>query len=193
MKPLLLMLHGWGFDRHFWRMLQDELSDFKSVTWDLGFFGPADFTLPEVHQPVIAIGHSYGLVWLLQHRPLAWQALVAINGFSRFPGGPPLDRMIAAFDRAPRATLDNFRKRCGAPSPAPEPLIVARLRDGLDHLRRWDQSSARIDLALCGESDPIVAPAHHFNPDHICWHPGGHLLPLSDPVWCAKQLREFLT
>jgi len=196
MTPFLLLLHGWAFDRHFWRPLQNELSDFTTLTWDLGFYGPPDLALPAIDQPIIVIGHSYGLLWLLQHRPLKWQAMVAINGFTRFPTGPKLDRMIAAFDRAPRATIESFRERCGAEIPAPHPFDAARLKDGLEHLRQWTQSSAEVDLALCGASDPILPIDHStacFQADRVRWHPGGHLLPISAPVWCADQLRGWLT
>ena len=94
---MLVMLHGWGFDRDFWRKLREELNGFDCISWDLGFYG--DPHMPPPERPAIAVGHSYGLLWLLKHRPFAWRGLISINGFSRFsaagdfPQGVPLAQL----------------------------------------------------------------------------------------------------
>src|ERR1700678_1304116 len=103
MKPLLLLIHGWGSDAGFWAPLQSVL-DCDALAWDLGFFGhPEQAPLP-AGRPVMAVGHSFGVLWLLHHRPAAWRALVSIHGFScftrreTFPVGVaarPLQRMIS--------------------------------------------------------------------------------------------------
>lgn len=201
MTPLLVMLHGWGFDRQFWRPLRDRLGDMDCIAWDLGFYG--EEFLPAPPRDAVAIGHSYGLLWLLQTMPFKWRGLVAINGFTRFVSGAgfpdavdpkQVDRLSASLSEDPRATLAGFRQRCGDDAALPQTIDATRLQAGLDHLRQWDQRGAKIDLALCGESDKVVSAALSracFNENSIRWHDGGHLLPLQDPDWCAGQVRSW--
>ncbi|WP_222852619.1 alpha/beta fold hydrolase, partial [Bordetella pertussis] len=52
-------------------------------------------------------------------------------------------------------------------------------------------------LALAGTADPIVPPALTRAQFGACaglhWRDGGgHLLPASDPDWCAGRIRAFL-
>jgi len=198
----LIFLHGWGFDRHFWDPLMARLEDFDRVAWDLGFTGAPD--MPPPPAGAIAVGHSLGVLWLLRNRPFAWRKLVAINGFTRFaagddfPEGVPLkqiERLSAELKQAPLACVSAFRKRCGDPGPAPERIEEAHLQAGLDHLRSWDQRGDEVDLALCGAADRVV-PAQMsracFRPERTLWHEDGHLLPLTDPDWCAARLLHFL-
>ena len=199
---MLVMLHGWGFDRDFWRKLREELNGFDCISWDLGFYG--DPHMPPPERPAIAVGHSYGLLWLLKHRPFAWRGLISINGFSRFsaagdfPQGVPLaqlDRLSGELAKSPAATVQAFRQRCGDQDSMPVGIRAEPLQASLDHLRHWDQRGGKIDLALCGERDKVVPPALSracFDPETSIWHPGGHLLPLQDPAWCASHMRHFI-
>jgi pimeloyl-[acyl-carrier protein] methyl ester esterase len=200
MKPVLLLVHGWGFDASFWAPLQAALPPGDSLAWDLGFFGPA--TQPPLlkDRPVMAVGHSFGLLWLLHHRPVPWRALVSINGFScftrreTFPEGcaPRLvQRMIAQFGKMPEQVVADFRARCGSRIPLPAARDPARLLDGLQALADWDERCGQVQFALCGRADPLVPVAMSqacFPAQNIAWHNGGHLLPQEDPVWCAAQL-----
>jgi pimeloyl-ACP methyl ester carboxylesterase len=202
MKPLLVLLHGWGYDASFWRPLQDHLPEAETLTWDLGYFGDQSMALPD--REAFAIGHSYGLLWLLRHRPFPWRGLVSINGFPRFavaedfPYGvplPQLERLRASVAEATLPALAGFRQRCGDPVPPPGTPDQTRLLDTLDHLRDWDARPALPDLALCGETDKVVPAAlsRAAFPSAIThWHKGGHLLPQQDPEWCAEQIRTWL-
>jgi pimeloyl-[acyl-carrier protein] methyl ester esterase len=202
MTPLLVLVHGWGYDASFWRPLIEALPDAECLAWDLGYYGePA---LPPPGREAVAVGHSHGVLWLLRQRPFAWHGLVSINGFSRFsaapdlPQGVPLaqvDRLGATLEADPSACLAGFRQRCGDMTPPPSTPNVSRLLDSLEHLRQWDERPALPGLALCGETDKVVpAPlSRALFPEGITrWHAGGHLLPQQDPDWCAGEIRTWL-
>lgn len=210
-RPLLVFVHGWGFDASFWNPLRAALSEFDDLAFDLGFLG--DESLPEVPAGGrrVAVGHSTGFLWLLKAKPFAWDALVSINGFSRFvegegfrPAVAPrlLDRMIARLGHCPEEVTADFLARCGSRE-KPGRLNPERLHEGLIWLRDWD-ARAELDsdstpvLVLAGKRDPIVPVAmteHCFAANSRIvrhWHEtGGHLLPLSAPAWCARHIREF--
>ncbi len=205
MTPTLLFVHGWGFSADFWQPLRQRLNGIPCLAWDLGFHGAPNRPLPAADGPVVAVGHSFGLLWLLKEHPLPWRALVSINGFSRFTraddfpqGVAPrlLERMAARLEEAPAAVHRDFLARCGMEAAASDGLDPARLAWGLSALAGWDcRAAAPVDLALCGRQDPIVPPAMSealFAPALAKWRDGGHLLPLSDPDWCARQLTAYL-
>jgi pimeloyl-[acyl-carrier protein] methyl ester esterase len=203
MTPILVLAHGWGFDHHFWRRMQAELTDFETMTLDFGFFGAPRMIAPPSGRKIIAIGHSYGGLWFMKNRPFAWDHLIVINGFPRFvagddfPQGVPVaqvERMQQGLAQAPNELVEGFRQRCGNQEPLPEGMDVARLQQSLDHLRNWDCRPAPVAMALCGQSDkvvPMALSAAAFTEDSIAWHPGGHLLPQQDPKWCAETLRQW--
>ncbi|HIJ38648.1 MAG TPA: alpha/beta fold hydrolase [Rhodospirillaceae bacterium] len=204
MTPILLLVHGWGFDASFWNPLRAALGSVETVSWDLGFVAaPSRPALPE-GRPVVAVGHSYGLLWLLHERPLAWQALVSINGFPRFSRAPDfpdgwaprvLDRMIGRLDDQPGQVHHQFITQCGGKPPPVTRLDANRLKAGVQALLDWDERPAIPDLVLAGRSDPIARTAltqASFPETSIRWHEGGHLLPLEAPDWCAQQLQTLL-
>ncbi|MEO5374528.1 MAG: alpha/beta hydrolase [Alphaproteobacteria bacterium] len=205
---LLVLVHGWGFDGGFWQPLCRHLPGVETLTLDLGFRGSPH--LPEVPEgrPVIVVGHSTGVLWLLHRRPFRWDGLVAINGFSRFVAGdgfpegvPPrmVERMLSRFDRDPAAVTAEFLGRCGH-GEAVGPLAPAVLRQGLEWLLTWDERAVlaadpRPVLALAGRADPIVPAVmaeRCFVGRPMHWHEGGHLLPLTAPEWCAGHIRAVL-
>ena len=202
MTELLVLVHGWSYDARFWDPLRALLPDIETLAWDLGYYGAPSALPPD--RPAVAVGHSYGLLRLLHHRPFEWRGLVSINGFSRYaeapdlPAGVPpaqIDRLAAGVAEAAWPALSGFRQRCGDPTPPPEAPDTRRLQDSLDHLRHWDERPAQPGLALCGETDRVVPPALSralFEPSVTRWHPGGHLLPRQDPEWCAGELRAWL-
>jgi pimeloyl-[acyl-carrier protein] methyl ester esterase len=202
---ILLLVHGWGFDASFWSPLQTALGEIESVAWDLGYRGRPWRPCLTAGRPIVAVGHSFGLLWLLHERPVRWQALVSINGFPRFtrgagfPAGVPrplLGRMIGRFAQAPHAVFGEFMARCGVPAADPGGLDLAALAEGLRALAEWDERDGTGAVAaLAGRDDPIVPPAltaAAFEAGRIEWHEGGHLLPWSAPDWCAGQLRRVM-
>jgi len=192
-----------------WAPLRAALADWPQQAADAGYFD-APVAPSHAAAPVVAIGHSLGFLKLLQAPPPGCIAYIAINGFARFAGGadyPPgvaprlLERMMARLERDPAAVVDDFRRRAGsaphAGTPRPEPLRHD-LRRLLEADERQTLAASRLPLlALAGTADPIVAPALTQAQFGACaglrWRDGGgHLLPVSDPGWCAGRIRAFL-
>ncbi|MEN4920928.1 alpha/beta hydrolase [Achromobacter spanius] len=207
-RPTLLFVHGWAFDAAFWTPLRAELADWPQAVSDAGYFGPPRH--PELAGPVIAVGHSLGVLRLLRELPSGCAGLVSINGFPRFGAAPDyagvparmLDRMLKRLSESPLAVVREFRQRCGDESEFAEPRLAALGRD-LEALRDEDQRAALAALpvpllGLAGEADPIVSAAMtraafagHPGQDIHWREQGGHLLPVSDTAWCASRIRDF--
>ncbi len=209
-RPTLLFVHGWAFDATVWAPLRAELQDSPQAVFDAGYFGPA--REPALAGPVIAIGHSLGVLRLLRELPQNCLGLVSINGFARFAAAPGfeagvaprvLERMSRRLSSDPAAVLDDFRQRCGDGSDFGEPRLAPLARD-LQALRDEDRRDALAALpvpllVLAGADDPIVpAPmtrasfAGHADAEmHQC-EGGGHLLPLSHAPWCAARIRAYM-
>jgi len=220
--PCLVLVHGWGFDSGFWSPLCTALKGIETRIADLGFFGAPRVIDPPTDRPVIAIGHSLGLLWLLKNRPFAWQGLISISGMPRFlrsdnfPHGVAprfLDRMKSRFNEDPLLTLNEFRSRCGWPQVATESELsadiaaridVPRLGEGLDWLSDWDargslENETAPVLALAGDNDAIVPWALSrsvFGQGDLselhCAKGGSHVLPYEQPQWCADRIGDFL-
>ena len=210
-RPLYVFSHGWGFDAGFWDGLRARLPGEDVAVLDWGYFGAPLLPPPSPGRPLIAVGHSYGAMLLLQLSAVKWAGFVAVNGFARFsqaddyPGARRrvIDQMLKRFDEAPAAVLADFRARCGAAEPPPPGLDVQRLRAGLVALRDDDARDAAAALAcpallLAGDADPIVSPettrasAACFRHATVEWLAGGgHLSPRLAPDWCVGHLTAF--
>lgn len=209
MTPLFLLVHGWGFDASFWSPLREALPGADCLLWNLGHLGALARPPVPAGRPVVAVGHSFGLLWLLEteEKPF-WHSLVSINGFTRFAGGPDfpdgvaprlIDRMISRFERDPETVYRDFMGRCGIAAPEARDSDRSRLAEGLNGLRHWDARSRMtaqgpVGLVLAGRTDPIVPEGLTrvcFPEADIQWHESGHLLPLEAPAWCAAHLRRL--
>lgn len=237
-RPTLLFVHGWAFDASVWTPLRAALGDWPQAVYDAGYFGageaaagsrsvtgpvmdsvispvasPAgDLVIATDTGPVIAIGHSLGVMRLLRDLPSNCVGVVSINGFPRFSAAPDfdagvprrmLDRMMKRLSADPAAVVQDFRARCGEASALGEPRLAPLARD-LERLRDDDQRSALAALAvplliLAGKEDPIVPPAmtqaafggRVGDERHDLEH-GGHLLPVSAAPWCARHIAGFI-
>jgi pimeloyl-[acyl-carrier protein] methyl ester esterase len=206
-RPTLLFVHGWGFGSDFWEPLRKLLAEWPHAVADLGYFGSAQW--PKPIGPIVGIGHSYGLAHLLQTEMPPYDALIGINGFTRFtacadfPYGTParvVERMMTRLASDPIDVVNNFRARCHAAATDRTPN-VERLACDLRNMYNGDPramfaKSTYPFLALAAEDDPIVladTTRASFPSERIQWSPqGGHLLPLSEPSWCAQHIRAFL-
>ena len=213
MTARLVFVHGWGFDAASWDGIREELTEFDCETIDLGFFG-APARARESAEPVVAIGHSLGFMWLLHEKPFAWRGLVSIAGMPRFTKTSGYDRavdgrmlgaMIRRFADSPDIVLSDFIRRAGGGG-ATNGRRPDRncLGEALRWLKDWDARDALLSdpsptLALFAEDDEIVPKAMSEDifatrantrlrnrPD------GGHALPVTEPRWCATQIREFM-
>lgn len=210
-RPTLLFVHGWAFDASVWTPLRAELGDWPHEVADAGYFGAAQSPAAGTG-PVIAIGHSMGVLRLLRDLPPNCVGLVSINGFPRFGAAPDfdagvprrmLDRMLKRLSTDPTAVLQDFRERCGDASAFGEPHLEPLARD-LQALRDEDQRHALAALPvplliLAGQDDPIVPAAmtqaafggRLGDERHDLEH-GGHLLPVSAAPWCARHIAGFI-
>lgn len=208
---ILWFVHGWGFDSGLWSRLAQQLPDHRKVIADLGYFGREPSPAPT--EPFIAVTHSFGTMRVLRDGSPACRGLVALNGFDRFTArdgqaGVPrrvLDRMIGRFAEAPAEVLADFRRRCGAESQAPIPapdvehlakdLVALRDMDCTADAARWPVPI----LSLQGGTDPILPAglrdqvfASAARIERATHSAAGHLLPLTEPDWCAQQIAPFI-
>ena len=203
---MIVLVHGWGYDRTLWDPVRAALPDLPVRAVDLGFFGEPQDLDPAVwpDRPILGVGHSLGFLWLL--RQARCPALLAMNGFACFTerlGYPGVPRRVVAamarrFKESPGEVLAAFRARCGADSgPPPERADPERLGAGLGWLMAWDERPALAGLrlrALAGAADAIVPPlmtAASFPEEAITWiGDGHHVLPLQHPGRVAAEIRR---
>jgi pimeloyl-[acyl-carrier protein] methyl ester esterase len=215
-SPVLLLVHGWGLGAGVWQAVRRHLPGYTCLTPDLGFFAaPRAVEIPE-ERPIWAVGHSLGFLWLLHQLPhLPWRnrcrAVLGIAAFSRFvrdeqfpEGVSPrlLQRMQQRLPADPHAVLRDFARQGGSalalplhiadPAPLLQGLAWLATWDGRENMRQWPGTVA--NLAAC--DDQIVPQAlsrRCFTPEQCQWLPqGGHLLPLTQPLACARFIQHFL-
>lgn len=204
------LCHGWSFDASALAPLQAELErrfpQAACALFDLGFTGCARTPPLTPERRWIALGHSYGFSWLMQ-QPVPWQAVVSINGFTRFcrhPGhleGTPVRLLDAMRERLvcePRATVQEFYRRCGALEAAPEHFDPLRLHEHLTRLRDLDQTLPPCPtLAFATQDDAIVplalSRACFERPGCTLYElPGDHMHLLNEPVPCVDAVVRLL-
>ena len=201
-----VFVHGWGYHAGLWKDVIALMPGMSVSLVDLGFVagGPAGVTSSWPADSV-AIGHSLGLLWLLQQGDRRFRALVSVQGFDCFCCHVPRARVEAMRrglkQNAPE-TLGNFWRSCGTPDFAkPEDLNIEKLDAGLDWLMNWNETGkpATLDCpvrALAARDDPIVPAtmsASIWGAQNVIWsEEGAHALPLRRPAWCAERIQEFV-
>ena len=97
-----------------------------------------------------------------------------------------------------QATLADFYQSIGAPAPTAAEPDKEKLSEGLDMLRDASVGDhAMPSLVLAAADDPLVPLAASetlaSNGAQLLDHPnGGHMLPVTQTVWCAKAIGTFL-
>lgn len=209
----ILLVHGWSYDRHLWDNVVARLDDHRLFRVDFGYTGEPEFPDVPANEPLLAVGHSLGALWLLTQQHYAWARLLAINGFPRFTetdnyapavGPRALARMQTQLAKDPLRVLADFHARCGGSAPEGEPQLE-RLAEGLHWLADLDGRAALAarsnDIwALAGADDAIVPRAMSeaafagLPPGHLeIVDTPGHLLPLTDPAHCAAWIARLAT
>lgn len=202
-------VHGWAFGRAFWEQLAACMPYLEASFADRGYFGGSGDEPPQVSS--VWITHSLGTILKILKIPTECRCLIAINGFDRFAGGEDptavpkrvLDRMLLRLEQDAPAVVAEFRRMCGTDD-AFQSADLPALRRDLLALRDLDcrVEAARLTipvLSLQGARDPILPAdlrdrALHGVPHvrHRLHPTAGHLLPLEDPAWCARQIALFL-
>ena len=198
-----VLVHGWGFHAGIFADVIPRLNGAEVTVVDLGFVAGGPKGANEWPEDAVAVGHSLGLLWLLEHGGCRFRGLVSVQGFDCFYRHMAPSRLAAlkrGLEREPGGTLQAFWRSCGASGFAlPEALNVTRLEEGLDWLMSWDARKEREALmcpvlALASRDDVIVPPSmsEAIWGEKILWSPdGGHVLPLKRPEWCARHVLEF--
>jgi pimeloyl-[acyl-carrier protein] methyl ester esterase len=199
-----VLVHGWGFHAGMFADFIAHLDGVEVTLIDLGFVAGGPKGATEWPEDAIAVGHSLGLLWLLEKGKGRYKALVSVQGFDCFSCHIAPSRLATLKRRLesdPAKTLQAFWRSCGAAGFAwPKALDVPRLEEGLDWLSKWDARRIKEELkcpvlALASRDDPIVPESMSeaiWGNHGIVWSPdGGHVLPLRHPRWCARHVLEF--
>jgi pimeloyl-[acyl-carrier protein] methyl ester esterase len=199
-----VLVHGWGFHAGIWADFIGHLAGAEVTLVDLAFLTGGPKGADAWPEDSIAVGHSLGLLWLLEQGRGRFKGLVSIQGFDCFCCHIAPSRIAAlqrGLERNPGETLQAFWRSCGASGFAlKEALNVERLHEGLNWLMHWDARRAKAELtcpvlALATRDDAIVPPSMTeaiWQGSEIIWSPdGGHVLPLRHPRWCARHVLEF--
>ena len=198
-----VLVHGWGFHAGIWSGLIRHLPGAEIFLVDLGFVSGGPKGVSEWPADAIAIGHSLGLLWLLEQGEGAasgrWSASrvsIASVVISPARASPPCGVGLSGMRTAP-CSRSGVLQAPTTSRPGRAQRCRARSRPGLADGLGCARSEGGLQcptLALASRDDAIVPGAMSetiWNGD-IVWSPdGGHVLPLKRPDWCAKQIIDF--
>ena len=214
----ILCVHGWAFGPAMWQamngrlvgLMDDDALEIECA--DLGFYGESH--LPSGHFD-LAIGHSFGLLWLLDSGLAKFDRLVAVNGFTRFAatedfqcGWPHriIQRMRKGLASSADAVIAEFLKNSGLDQDAVASVSggqpdVERLDWALEALinndgrEQWDKFGGPRRV-IAATKDNIVTTEHTnqcFSGGDIQWLKSDcHCLPVKFPEICAALIRELM-
>ena len=202
----LVLVHGWGFHAGVWEKLIPHLDGHDIFLIDLGFIRGGPRASHEMPAGSLCIGHSFGVMWLLKHGPRPMRGLGSIAGFDclhKYVPKDVLEDMREGMRRDPQQQMKTFWKEGGFAGHEPKgELDAGGLRGGLDWISAWDTGEELKELgvpvlALASKDDRVVRKEAteaiwgggvaelHWN------NGGGHLLPLTQPEWCAEHINRF--
>lgn len=165
-----IFCHGFGFDADFWKNISPYFAAEKCTYLDLGYFDAAAKDIPDDGGQRIGIGHSLGLLKLLETNK-KFDALIGLNSFVNFLGNEPNLRKKRLADlvlfkeyleKSPIDTLDNFYQRCGIPHEDIKKqldLHQNRLLADLDHLSMDVAVPKTIPMLIIGTLDDPITPS----------------------------------
>lgn len=207
----IVFCHGFAFDKNFWKELAPYFNDeYCCLFWNLGYFDDAEYPIPpEDAQEVIVIGHSYGLIKLLE-APFRKDAIISIQGFINFFGfGEWLKSVrIQEWKRMYSNFIENHTKallRIYKLSKLKKVCIlkqninISNLEKDLNALTKVCNLPDLPTLVLGSENDLIV-PAQLLEDNFLMRkkvkivfnNRGGHGLGLEEAEFVYKEIRTFL-
>lgn len=210
-KNYYVFCHGFGFDASFWNHLKPYFEGEETFYCDLGYFGERRFPSKILTDQFnyIAIGHSFGLIALLD-LPIPWSCVLGLNGFVDFLGNEPVLKaarlrewtaLQARLKRSPMVTLSLFYKRVGVlNTPAWEAMDEARLQEDLERLVIPPPPSSFNKMILLSAKDDVVVPPSliednlkrhsEIRLDYVDEgkHALGHALPHVVSSWCRQYV-----
>ncbi len=222
MKPIqLVFCHGFGMNQSFWRNLVPYFVVYDCIFWDLGYFKQEESIIAPNFKDyqVIAIGHSFGLLKLLNYSAdlnINFKAIISLQGFRNFLGNKALlnkkrqlqwQEMRAAFDNDPKAALLQFYDRVfGCDNILHQELIakidqlnLKKISLDLDRLIVPSQSKFNKILSIGSIDDKIVPPIlirdnfEMLNNAKIIMHDcGNHLLGFLEAEFVAQEIKVFI-
>ncbi|MDJ1305114.1 MAG: alpha/beta hydrolase [Candidatus Midichloria sp.] len=116
MKLGFIFSHGWAFNKSYWDNLLSHFKEHPCIVLDHGYYGLE--YLPQVDKKIhwIGVGHSLGLVKLLQSKN-TFKALIGLQAFNNFlASDKSLNRrrtleltiMKKNFNESPKNTIESF-------------------------------------------------------------------------------------
>lgn len=195
MIETFVFCHGLGLDPSFFDKLKQELTGYRFIDWDLGYF--SNPSIPEIPQGAVGIGHSLGFYKLFEHKK-SFKALVSLGGFIDFIGGSrkrlkELEKLYHLCQSSEKSFLDHFYKNLNKEPLCPPFINQLRLLEDLASLTQplsWDEPLSV--LAIGCEDDHIVSKdlfLKNFLKTHpILFKNGGHLFV--DPY--AKDIAALI-
>lgn len=206
----LLFIHGWGMNSTIWQTTIEKLQGVSCKTIDLGFVKGGQTQTIE-NKPTVVITHSLGTLYFLKAvlgKELSTEnikALIVIAGFTDFTSFTPIEtikKMQEGVRANPAAQMSLFWRRAGCKNVAPsEALNPEKLNEGLEWLATWNAAhEAKAlqcpKLILASKSDKIVpasAIEEQWQSENIIWNEtASHCLQLSEPDFCAGEIKQFL-
>jgi pimeloyl-ACP methyl ester carboxylesterase len=210
---IIVLQHGWGFDRSCWDTFLPAEQGLDVILPDRGYFStPIEEEI--AHKDIAAIiCHSFGLYLIPEALFSRCQLLVLLGCFQSFHGESPgegkkttgfIESMLHDLHTTPGLLFEKFYKNCGCsiPVPAEKNMNIDLLSDDLrvlndnlfdlDKIRHIPQI-----LLLHGDKDRIVPlqrsrkiAANIKNASLIEVQHAGHALPFSHPEICWRYIRE---
>ena len=167
MKLDIYFIHGWGFDKSFWKPVCKKIEENGlsriAETIDLGFFSQRNFlqyNFQEIDSKSIFILHSYGLNWFLKNQ-IKCRAIINFFGvpnFLRFQKNPHITekiitKMIENFSTNPSKVLKDFYRKCNVQYKQNKEVHIENCLKSLKQLKNEDLTenfnNLNVELLAC--------------------------------------------
>lgn len=203
--------NGFGFNAYFWKNLLPFFKDEEYSIVNFGYFEEQNFPPLPNNKKIIAIGHSLGVVKLLNLYPQI-DYLIGLNGFINFLGNDiilhkqrmrELNLLINGMQKNLLLTLKNFYKNCGKAEFANyidfEHIKLELLLQDLSILKK-SYNLPNIKTLIIGAKDDIVVP-DNLIADNFKQYPyvkiimlenGKHMLGFDYADEIFKQIMNFI-